>query len=142
MAVWKLMGVLTSCALAFGTTCGCSLALGAEVPPVDVGQGSGTITVDWTVAGVDDPTMCARFGADEIEVVIYDENGDQVATAHAACGSFDVTVPLPEGTYSADVKLVDQNDNAITTTTTLQALDVIAGTDLAVAVDFPSSSVL
>jgi hypothetical protein len=133
----------TSCALAFMTLSGCSLAVGPDSsPPVEVSQGSGSVTVDWLVAGVDDPGLCAMYGADEIEVVIDDESGGQVATANAACGSFHVTVPLPEGTYSADVTLVDRAGNAITTTKTLSALDVVAGTDLAVQVDFPSSSVL
>jgi hypothetical protein len=142
MAVWRLMGMLTSCALAMGATCGCSIGLGADSVPADLGPDTGTITVDWLVMGADDPSLCAMYGADDIEIVLYDESGDQAATATAPCGSFSTTVTLAEGTYTADVTLVDSDSNAITTTKGLTALDVVAGTDLAVSLDFPSSSVL
>jgi hypothetical protein len=144
MAVWKLMVPLTSCAIAFWTLPGCSLSLEPDTSPtpVDVSRASGTITVDWLVAGVKDSGLCAMYGADEIEVVIDDASGGHVATANSRCRNFSLSVPLPEGTYTADVTLVDRAGNAITTTKTLYSLDVVGGTDLAVQVDFPTSSVL
>jgi hypothetical protein len=146
MMVWKLMGPLTACALTLGTLCGCSLAVtppgGGEPPPDVTGASSGTLTINWSVAGTGDPGLCAMYRADQIEVVVYDASGAPVATANAPCANFSTTVPLAEGLYSADVTLVDQAGNAITTTKLLHALSVVGGTDLAVSIDFPQSSVL
>lgn len=145
MRVWKLMGPLTSCAFALGALSGCSLAVSPGPPGPGPGvapASGGTITVDWLVAGTDDPRLCASYGADQIEVVVYDQSGSEVATANAPCGSFSVTVPLPEGSYSADVTLVDRGGNSVTTTKPLNNLDVVPGTDLAVSLDFPTSSIL
>jgi hypothetical protein len=49
---------------------------------------------------------------------------------------------LPDGSYTADVTLVDSAGNSRSVTKPLQAIEVVAGTDLAIDVDFPSSSIL
>jgi hypothetical protein len=51
-------------------------------------------------------------------------------------------VDLPEGSYFADVTLVDSFDRSATLTETLDAIDIIGGTDLSLAVDFPVGSFL
>lgn len=102
----------------------------------------GTLTVNWSIDGLTDPIDCEDFGVDRMEVVIFDLAGDEVAELEPFCEAFGVSVDLPEGSYFADVTLVDTFDRAATLTETLDALDIIGGTDLTVGVDFPVDSFL
>lgn len=102
----------------------------------------GTLTVNWSIDGLRDPFDCEDFGVDRLELVIFDLAGDEVDELEPFCESFGISVDLPEGSYFADVTLVDSFDRAATLTETLDALDIIAGTDLTVGVDFPVDSFL
>jgi len=55
---------------------------------------------------------------------------------------FSIRLALPAGTYTAEVTLVGRSNEAITVTKPLDAIDVVPGTDLAISVDFPSSSMI
>jgi hypothetical protein len=105
-------------------------------PPV------GTLTVDWSIDGQHSSFDCSDFGVDRLELVIYDESGAQVDELEPFCESFSVSVDLVEGDYFADVTLVDSADRSATLTKTLDAIDIIADTDLDIAVDFPLDSFL
>ena len=103
---------------------------------------TGTLTVDWTIDGQRSSLDCDDFGVDRLELVIYDESGAEVDEVEPYCESFAVSVDLLEGSYFADVTLVDSADRSATLTKTLNALDIIEGTELDVAVDFPVDSFL
>ena len=102
----------------------------------------GTLTVEWTIDGRRDPIDCADFGVDRLELVISDARGNLVEEIEPWCESFFVAVDLFEGRYFADATLVDSVDRAATLTLPIDAIDVIAGTDLVVGVDFPLGSFL
>ena len=103
---------------------------------------TGTLTVDWSIDGQHSGLDCADFGADRLELVIYDLSGAEVDSVEPFCESFEVSVDLVEDSYSADVTLVDGADRSVTLTKTLDALDIIDGTDLNISVDFPVDSFL
>ena len=73
---------------------------------------------------------------------MYDAAGNPVTTVDAPCESFSLTVELPEGRYTADATLVDQASRARSVPKTLSAVDIVAGTNLTINLDFPSSSML
>jgi hypothetical protein len=127
------------CALA-APAMGCSIAV-SPTPPIAL-AGEGTVTVRWLVTGTTDPRMCDAYGATTLELILYDASGNEYARANAPCDAFYVSVPLPEGTYSAEVTLVDPRSNARSVTRPLEVIDVIAGTDLAIDIDFTASSML
>lgn len=102
----------------------------------------GTLTVNWSIDGLRDPIDCEDFGVDRLELVIFDLAGNEVDELEPFCEAFGISVDLPEGSYFADVTLVDSFDRAATLTETLEALDIIGGTDLSVGVDFPVDSFL
>jgi len=102
----------------------------------------GTLTVGWTIDGQRSSFDCDDFGVDRLELVIYDASGGTVDEVEPFCESFAVSVDLVEGDYFADVTLVDSADRSATLTKTLDNLDIIDGTDLNVAVDFPVDSFL
>jgi hypothetical protein len=102
----------------------------------------GTLTVNWSIDGLRDPRDCADFGVDRLELVIYDRFGDVVDELEPFCEDFGISVDLEEGSYSADVTMVDSFDRSATLTETLEAIDIIADTDLTLGVDFPVDSFL
>ena len=104
---------------------------------------TGTLTVNWTIDGQRSSLDCADFGVDRLDLVIYDEaSGAKVDEVEPFCESFVVSTDLFEGSYFADVTLVDSADRSATLTKTLNALDIIDGTELDVSVDFPVDSFL
>ncbi len=111
---------------------------GRDLAPIPFG----TLTVNWTIDGLREPLDCEDFGVDRLELVIYDPGGAVVDELSPFCEAFGVSVDLPEGSYFADVTLVDSFDRSATLTETLEALDIIEGTDLVVGVDFPVDSFL
>jgi len=131
-------------ALAAAALAGCQVAVEPlpVSPPVTAPAETGTVTIRWLVAGRTDVALCNGYGASHLELVIYDVNGSTVARQYAPCGSFTTTLALPAGSYTADVTLVGPSNEAISVTKPLAAVDVVAGTDLAISVDFPSSSML
>lgn len=102
----------------------------------------GTLTVEWTIDGRRDPIDCADFGVDRLELVVSNARGNLVEEVEPWCESFFVTVDLFEGRYFADATLVDSFDRSATLTVPIDAIDIIAGTDLVVQVDFPLGSFL
>lgn len=127
-----------ACALA-----GCSVALEpvAEPPPVVAPAAEGSLTVRWLVAGTNDAAVCDHYGLDAVQIITYDAAGRPVSRDAPPCGSFSVTIPLPEGTYSADVVMLDRSRRAVTSPKTLDAIEIVAGTDLAINMDFPLDSI-
>ena len=55
----------------------------------------GTLTVNWSIDGLQDPLDCADFGADRLELVIYDPAGAVVDELEPYCEDFGVSVDLP-----------------------------------------------
>lgn len=127
-----------SCFAALAASSLMVMACGADEDPAPLD--TGLLTVEWSVLSGFDPGACVTFGADAMELVIFDDFGGVVTEVEAPCEDFVVTVELFDGFYSADVTLVDPADFAITTTQVLEDLDVVAGTELVVEVDFPSGS--
>lgn len=126
------------CALGTAALSGCSVALEPEI--VLPREETGSVTVNWLVAGSSHPLACARFGAEEMELVVYDEDRRPVARETASCRSFSISLSLPEGRYTADVRLLGAGQRSASTSRTLEDIDIVAGTDLAINVDFPADS--
>jgi hypothetical protein len=135
----QLTLVLPMLACAFGGA-GCSVTATREPPVVTVSPATGSLTLRWHFNGVDDPAVCSAYAATTLELVVYDETGSQVTTVNAPCETLSVSLALQDGTYSADATLVDAAGNSRTLTKPLHAIEVVAGTDIAIDLDFPSGS--
>jgi len=141
MHLLTLVIPLSTWALAGGAL-GCSVTATPPSAVVTVPAATGTLTIHWTVAGASDPSVCSAYGATDLELVVYDESGTEVATTTGACEGFSLTLALPDGTYTADATLIEPNGTARSTTKPLQAIVIVGGTDLAIDLDFPQSSIL
>ena len=102
----------------------------------------GTLTVGWTIQGSDEPSDCAFFGMDRLELTVYDVFDDAVVTSYALCEDFELSIGLPEGFYSADATLIDERDRSVTRTQLIDDIDVFEDEELFISIDFPARSFL
>lgn len=107
----------------------------------DDGAPIGTLEVLWTIDGRTDPLDCLDFGADRLELRIYD-GIDLVDEIEPFCEDFGVSIDMIDGVYDGDATLVDTRDGAVTLTEPLDAIDILAGTTLTIDIDFPIDSFL
>lgn len=108
----------------------------------DIAPALGTLTVDWTIDGLTNPDDCAAFGVDRMELVIYERGDYVVDEVEPLCEAFSVTIDMLDGIYYADATLVDSFDRAATVTLPVDDIDIIAGTELVIPIDFPIDSFL
>ncbi len=107
----------------------------------DDGDRVGTLTLRWTIDGISDPLDCVDFDVDRLELRLY-EGGDLLDEAEPFCEDFSTTIELLDGVYDGEATLVDSFDRAATFTEPLDDIDIIAGTELVIDVDFPIDSFL
>jgi hypothetical protein len=105
----------------------------------DGGDPIGTLTVRWSIDGLRDPLDCLDFGVDRLELRLY-EGGSLIDEVEPLCEDFSTTIEMFDGIYDGDATLVDGFDEAVTLTEPLDNIDIIAGTDLLIDIDFPISS--
>jgi hypothetical protein len=135
----KYLGSLLFVLASTSALTGCQFE--ADVGPgVVVTNDTGSLTIDFTVAGREDGAVCGEWGVAAADIQIIDAFGDLVSDVEVTCDDFSGTIDLPEDDYRAEVTLVDANGAALSTTAVVHNLEVIAGTDLEVGVEFPESS--
>ena len=133
LAVFALLVPLSGCFVSGGGS------VSSEPAPAPA---EGTLTLAFSVEGSTHPSSCTDAGATAIELVVYDVAGREFTTEYGDCTDFDISVTLPNGTYSADATLLDARGYPASTTLPLDDLHIIGGTDLQVTADFPPSSLL
>lgn len=77
-------------------------------------DGYGTLLVDWTVDGSKRPAACRAWGADAIDIVIYDHHGVFVDEFTEYCETFAVAITLYPGPYTVDAALFDVSGRTLT----------------------------
>jgi hypothetical protein len=108
----------------------------------DVSPALGTLTVLWTIDGQTNPDDCAAFGVDRMELVLYEAGDYVVDEVEPLCEAFGISIDMLDGLYYGDATLVDSFDRAATVTLPVDDIDIIAGTELEIPIDFPIGSFL
>lgn len=123
------------------------LALGAAGCTVEtrsggsyVGDDAGTLRVRWSLDDSFDPGACDDYDAYDLDLVIYDDRHGVASRITEPCDEFSVDVDLPDGVYSVDATLLDRSGHDVTTTLSLDDIDVYAGEDTPLEIDFPIDS--
>jgi hypothetical protein len=106
----------------------------------DYYEDEGSLSVDWTLDDTDDPRACDDYDAYDLELIIYDERGGVAARISPACDEFGVSIDLLDGVYSLDATLIDRSGRDVSTTLELEDIDVYAGEDTPISLDFPQDS--
>jgi len=117
---------------------GCSVSASTE-PNTVVLVNDGTLTLDWSIDGAQDPLVCSDFGADSIDVTVFDDLGG-ATEFQDSCDVFADTISLAPGDYTAQATLLDANGRDITTTIDIVPFTIVSDTDLSISIDFPQDS--
>jgi hypothetical protein len=105
------------------------------------GPYDGTLTIDWSLDDSFDPDACDDYDARYIELAIY-EGRDEVALLQPRCDDFEISIDLPDGEYSLDATLLDRSERAVSTTLSLDDIDVYEDLETPISIDFPLDSQL
>jgi hypothetical protein len=124
-------------ALALGTA-GCEVHTSGSSY---VSEDEGTLEIDWTVDDSFDPRACGDFDAFDLELVIYDDRQSVVDQVRVPCDDFGVEVDLLDGVYGIDATLLDRGGADVTTTVSIDDIDVYAGDVTPLHIDFPIDSI-
>jgi hypothetical protein len=101
----------------------------------------GAAIMDWTIRGTKDPAQCAAFGATTFSVTLYNSAGGQEGEFAQDCAAFATTIAgLVPDAYTGNANLLDAVGAPRTTTVNLAPFDVIGGTTVTTALDFPGRS--
>ena len=101
---------------------------------------SGTLVLDWTIDGSNNPDQCDQSGARTMDVVVTRSDGAAAGEFQESCSAFVTRIDLPIGTYSADAALLDSFGADRTTTVHLHTFDILGGDELSVPIDFSAGS--
>jgi hypothetical protein len=102
----------------------------------------GTLAVNWSIIGFDDPGDCLATGSDRLELAIYDVFGDLVTVRYPYCEDFAISLSLEEGRYTAEATLVDRFNESVTSTRVIDDIDIIEDLELDLSIDFPPDTFL
>jgi len=106
----------------------------------DYYEDEGSLSLDWTLDDTDDPRACDDYEAYDLELIIYDDRGGVASRISPPCDEFGVSIDLLDGVYSLDATLVDRSGRDVSTTLKLDDIDVYAGEDTPISLDFPQDS--
>jgi len=130
----KLITALALCAAASG----CVVSEDHSPPPTS--SATGMLTAYWTLDGYDDATVCADYGVDRVDVVVYDADGFNTADARVFCEDFGVSFDLGAGWYSTEMTLLDVDGYDMSDTVVVD-VQVLRDTEVIIDVDFPGSGI-
>ena len=128
-------------ALVFTTlvlTAGCG-SDGKTPRPTDLQQG--TLRLEWTIRGDDDPSACAGFGNVIFVATLF--RGDFLyGSVNAECRVFATELPLRNGSYAATSRLLDQSGFARTVSIPSGVFAVEENETTTVAIDFADDTII
>jgi hypothetical protein len=110
----------------------------AEEPPL----AAGSLTLSWTLSGRREPLDCGGLGIDRFQLTLTAAGGADAEPWDAPCDAFQISIDLAPGTYTGEAVMVDRLDRPVTLNVAVEQLDIVAGRDVAKAVDFPMASFL
>src|SRR3954468_12608042 len=73
----------------------------------------GTLTQNWSIAGLKTENACSANNATQARLVIFDANLYATATHFSGCNAFTTTFDLPQGTYTSALTFLDVNGASV-----------------------------
>jgi hypothetical protein len=103
---------------------------------------TGSLEVDWAIAGKATATACTARGAETLVIKLYDERGNRYGDpTQAACADFSVAIRrLPVGDYTLTAVLVDAGGDELTTTVDAEGMTIAEGETTSQSLAFPEDS--
>ncbi len=103
---------------------------------------AGSLTLQWTLSGRREPLDCGGLGIDRFQVNLVAPGLGNVEPWQAPCDAFQLTVDLAPGSYAGEAVMVDRLDRPVTLDVPVEQVEVIAGREVLVAIDFPMAAFL
>jgi hypothetical protein len=100
------------------------------------GSSIGTFVQTWSIEGEKDAGKCARYNADRMRFVLYDQDGLVHATELAPCSAFSLRMSLVQRKYSGAATFVDADGNPINETVAIDTFVVVATQEVTRHADF------
>jgi hypothetical protein len=77
-------------------------------------EGTGNLTVNWTIASSPNATQCSVYNAQTVSIQVFNSNGLQAGSATASCTSLTATISaLPVGNYTIQAEVLDVSGGAL-----------------------------
>lgn len=108
-------------------------------PPPPIAT-DGTLTVDWTINGVKDPSQCVQSQSVVIQITVTTTGGAFAGTFQQRCEVFATSITLAQGSYVAQAELLDPAGQPRTTSVSIAPFTIFANDELIIPVDFPAPS--
>jgi hypothetical protein len=105
------------------------------------GSGDATLTVEWSIAGSDDPDECSASDVRYAHIIV-ESRSHTVDEFEARCDDGVAHVDLDPGTYWVTVVLRDRGGDDRTTAVESDRVTLYGHDDVTVHVDFPDDSFL
>lgn len=110
--------------------------------PADLVPPTGTLEAAWTIAGSTDASVCPRYDAVRMRiVVVHYERGIQ-ATELAPCVRFQAAIVLDPGTYTANATLLDEAGSPVSETLAFPEFEVEDDIVVGRSIDFAERNLL
>jgi hypothetical protein len=111
-----------------------------ETAPAPAPVSLGTLVLDWSINGFQDPAQCSQGGPASVDVTIHDIDGAFIGNYRQECSVFATTIDLAPGSYVADAVLKDSAGVERTTAAPILAFTIRPNAELDIPVDFPARS--
>jgi hypothetical protein len=96
----------------------------------------GVIRQSWTINGSTDPQNCSIRGAAQMRVIAIDQERVVRSTQFAACGDFNISIPLDPGFYDMAATFISADGRAVSRTQTISDVPVADDEETFINLDF------
>ena len=107
----------------------------------DEDEDAGLVIVEWSLGGRLAPEDCGAIGADLLEAVFFQENGEFAGELEEQCESFEAQIFLREGTYDVTTRLITFEQEAVSSTLFFESVQADQNVNAVLHADFPEQPI-
>ena len=102
---------------------------------------TGTLTVTWTIGSTAEASLCDKYGASNVAVLIKNSSGNPYTNTTPECSALTTTdTNVPTGTYSVYAQLLDATGSTASNYIGPVVVNVTSGNTTIQNIDFPIAS--
>jgi hypothetical protein len=108
---------------------------GSEQPPEPT-EGGSALTVQWTIRGSSDPSVCDQASAAAIQITILTNRGEPFGSFQQSCNAFSTNLDLDPGVYAMQAQLLDAAGAPRTRLVRIETFTLNVNSQLTEPIDF------
>jgi hypothetical protein len=103
-------------------------------------SGHGTLTVTWTIASISDATLCSKYGAASVAILVNNASGDEYSRSYPSCSALSFTFSyVPSGDYTVTGQMLDASGNTVSNYVGPIGVSLSSGNTATPNIDFPET---